>query len=144
MGKNNKIYPIQIEFDTYVKAVLEYVVGTILRDLARGNEHKLSIVYLADLLEEPSCDDFYCDMDATMVRSGKNRIYLKDEGLAKALKRLNRKNREIIVLYYFVGLRPEEIADIVELNVDAVYNRKSRSIKRLKKFILEDRNAEGL
>ena len=79
-----------------------------------------------------------------MVRSGKNRIYLKDEGLAKALKRLNRKNREIIVLYYFVGLRPEEIADIVELNVDAVYNRKSRSIKRLKKFILEDRNAKGL
>ena len=36
-----------------------------------------------------------------------------------------------------------EIADIVGLSVDVVYNRKSRALKHLKKFILEEmKNAE--
>lgn len=140
---NNVTYGIQKEFDTYTKFVLEFIVSNILANISAENERRPEVIYMDDLFLEPFYEGIPTNVDKEYVK-GRGEIYFIDnEYLAKALKKLNKKDREIILMYYFAGFRSNEIADIVGLSVDVVYNRKSRALKHLKKFILEEmKNAE--
>lgn len=136
--ENNVTYGIQKEFDTYTKIVLKFIVSNILAKIKAKNELRPEILYMEDLYMDPVYETISTDVEKIGVRSGDDTYFLNNEFLAKALKRLNRKNREIVLLYYFAGIKHKEIVDIVGLPVDVVYNRKARSLKQLKRFILEE------
>lgn len=56
----------------------------------------------------------------------------KDLDLQKALDNLPPNYRSIIVLRYFEDLKIEEIADILELNVNTVKTRLYSALKKLR------------
>ncbi|WP_102202492.1 RNA polymerase sigma factor [Siphonobacter sp. BAB-5405] len=52
--------------------------------------------------------------------------------LTKALESLSPRQREIIFLHYYEGLSHDQIAEIMQLNHQSVYNLLSRSLKELR------------
>lgn len=74
-----------------------------------------------DAVEEPCAEDDYEDTD-----------------LRQALERLSDEDRIIVELKYFEEMKLEEIADILNENVNTVKSRLYRSLRKLKVMIEED------
>jgi RNA polymerase sigma-70 factor (ECF subfamily) len=53
----------------------------------------------------------------------------------EALKTLPAKEKLILKLYYIEGMKEREIAELLELSVDAVSARKSRSLRKIRKLV---------
>ena len=102
---NNVTYGIQKEFDTYTKFVLEFIVSNILAKIQAKNELRPEILYMEELHIEPVYEGIPTNVDKIGVRSGRDTYYLDNEYLANALKRLGRKNREIVLLFFFVSYK---------------------------------------
>lgn len=79
---------------------------------------------------EPSCTDQY------FVKNGFS------EEINTYLERLQSKDRTIILLYYAMGLRFDEIAKVMGMKPDTVMKRASRTRKALELMILQDREQE--
>lgn len=54
--------------------------------------------------------------------------------LKEILDRLSKRQREIIYLRFYEGLSQDKIAEIMEMNVQSVYNLLHESIARLRKY----------
>ena len=61
-----------------------------------------------------------------------------DIDLQNALDVLSQKDKAIIILKYFEEKTLEEIADILEENVNTIKSRLYRSIKKLRKILSKD------
>ena len=57
----------------------------------------------------------------------------------EALELLPVKERLILKLYYIEGMKEREIAELLDLSVDAVSARKSRSLKKIRNLVLKGR-----
>ena len=55
--------------------------------------------------------------------------------LKRALDKLESKDRTIIILKYFEGMKFEEIANILDENVSTIKTRHYRSMKKLKDML---------
>ena len=64
-------------------------------------------------------------------------IQVKDQKLGQALSKLLPKDREIILLYYFLGLRDEAVAKRLNMSRATVQRRREKAQKKLK-MILEE------
>lgn len=87
-----------------------------------------SLAAESDEAEQPeeSCQTFYVQ--------GMN-IPVYDPKLSKALTYLMPKDREIILLYYFKGLKDIKIAPLVSMSVSTVSRRRRAATKRLRELI---------
>ena len=64
-----------------------------------------------------------------------NTIIDRDEELASAVMKLPRKLREVILLYYYQGLKINEIADALNISHSSVSGRLKRGREKLKKLL---------
>ncbi len=55
----------------------------------------------------------------------------------EALEMLPVKEKLILKLYYIEGMKEKEIAELLDLSVDAVSARKSRSLKKIRNLVLK-------
>ncbi|BDD05823.1 RNA polymerase sigma factor [Aureibacter tunicatorum] len=112
-----------------------YLIKSLKRKLykyCKGNKnYTLDIDYLEananelvedanELVEDPNDIDYH-------------EMEIKRDALHKLIESLPTKQKEIIYLRYFTGLKPHEIADIMEINAQSVYNLLSRSLKNIEK-----------
>jgi RNA polymerase sigma factor (sigma-70 family) len=58
----------------------------------------------------------------------------------EALDMLPVKEKLILKLYYIEGMKEREIAELLDLSVDAVSARKSRSLKKIRTLVLKGRS----
>ena len=64
-------------------------------------------------------------------------IQIKDQKLGQALSSLLPKDREIILLYYFLGLRDEAVAKRLNMSRATVQRRREKAQKKLKTILEE-------
>ena len=64
-------------------------------------------------------------------------VRIPDEQIALAIKGLKKKLRDIVLLYYFLDFKHEEIARICECNVRTVIRRKQEALGLLQKELEE-------
>jgi len=139
MTEKKRVYGIQKEFDCFTKRTLRYIAMSILRRYKRMEGQRPEITFFDDLGYEPFYEEnSFHKAEEKYEKIGEYEVPIENESLIKALKRLKDKDKGVIILYYFSGLSPEEIAENLGLSKDQVYNHKSKSLKRLKKYILED------
>lgn len=69
---------------------------------------------------------------------GSVKDHYEDVDLQNALDVLSQKDKAIIILKYFEEKTLEEIADILEENVNTIKSRLYRSIKKLRKILSKD------
>ena len=83
----------------------------------------------AVLLHEDEHDDLYA---VKMSVRGKD-VLIGDERLIRMLPKLQKRKREILLMYYLLEMTLDEIADELGLEYETVKSTKSKAIRELRK-----------
>lgn len=70
-------------------------------------------------------------------------VQIKNDFLAEALEQMTGRKREVILLYYFMDLGTQQIADILHLNRSTIYRHRRDALEFIKKF-MEGKTNEDL
>jgi RNA polymerase sigma factor (sigma-70 family) len=65
-------------------------------------------------------------------------VVVSDSDLAEALKGLSQERRDIVLLSYFIGMTDREIAERMDIMRRTVSNRRTSSLRELKKIMEEN------
>ena len=81
-------------------------------------------------------DDY--DTDYTIFNVCGNDIRVYDDELAEALKQLSERNRETLLMYYFLEMNNEEIAKKQNISRSGVFQNRHNSLALMKKLLKEN------
>jgi len=134
---------IRHQFDAFCKKVVKYEARSIYRQQARLAEHEVS---LFDFPEAGAnlfavTDDYITDEQRFSILGYD--IAIKSELLAEAIRLLPDSRRDIILLYYFLGLNDREIANRLNAMHRTISYQRTSSLKLLKKILEEIENEEN-
>ena len=65
-----------------------------------------------------------------------------DDDLAEAIKYLSEKDREILLMYFFLGMSDTEIGDRLKINRSTSFRSRKNSLEVIKKKLKENMNDE--
>ncbi len=121
---------LQKTFDTYIKIAFKYNIMNALRGYIRKRRRELPweerFEEIPDAPVIPLVEHFLVDLEVAI-------IYVDDEELASAMKKLSRKQKIAIGYEFVLGLKPGEIARLLGIKPHSAYELKSRAIKSLRK-----------
>ena len=125
----------QHTFDTYCKRILKNESSDYHRRLNVLMKHEIPLSELPqEILQQLSVWDEYFK-DTYRFEAKGFEIFVADGLLAEALKTLPQDRLEIVLLYYFLGMRDPEIAAHLNLVRRTVAYRRTSSLQELKKFM---------
>ena len=126
-------------YEAYCKAAID---NAILKARQKKAAHGRLVSSLSDLSDadllsltdewEPELPD----KPLTYHTQGQD-IQVKDQKLGQALSSLLPRDREIILLYYFLGLRDEAVAKRLNMSRATVQRRREKAQKKLKTILEE-------
>ena len=82
-------------------------------------------------------DDYETDYTIFNVCGNDIRVY--DDELAEALKKLSDRNRENLLMYYFLEMNNEEIARVQNISRSGVFQNRYNSLELMKKILKEEK-----
>ncbi|MCI9078291.1 MAG: sigma-70 family RNA polymerase sigma factor [Lachnospiraceae bacterium] len=127
---------IEYAFNAFCRIVLRYEAINAWRDLKRKEAREISLDYLmSKRFFEPSAMDSYFEKQDKLTAFlvlGKE-VIVDNERLAKALSRLPKLRREVLLLYYFVGYRDEAIGRLYGRCRSTINSRRNIALKQLRK-----------
>ncbi len=99
---------VQCRFESCLKKVVRHVVKDYQQGLKRRKEKEISFCELPEIMVENLAvwDDYETDYTIFNVCGNDIRVY--DDELAEALKQLSERNRETLLMYYFLEMNNEE------------------------------------
>lgn len=128
---------IDIKDINYVPSISEisvYIENSAFDELYQhmNNEYKAvcKIEYSKDVW-----DDYETDYTIFNVCGNDIRVY--DDELAEALKQLSERNRETLLMYYFLEMNNEEIAKKQNISRSGVFQNRHNSLALMKKLLKE-------
>lgn len=144
MKSKSGIYGVQKQFDCYVKRTLRFIARNLLRQVARKRKAEPEICYFNDLREEPSYCNIPYNKDRRNLRVGEREESDRKDSLKTALDELTEKERQVIVMLYYKGMTPDEIAEEMGMTRDAVYMCKFRSVNKMREYFRGIENEDGM
>jgi len=128
----------QHAFDAFCKKVLRNDVRNYYDEVKRLRSKEVSFSELSELeLEQLSTTDKYFVTEQTFNVLG-NEIIVNDESIAEALRNLPERNRDIILLSYFLELSDGEIGKKLNLIRSTVQYQRTSTLRELKKIMEEE------
>ena len=103
-------------------------------DYLRGLKRKPTVSMSTPLDDEDDAMEKVLASDLDLERDLEVRLTAEE-----ALDLLPTKEKLILKLYYIEGMKEREIAELMDLSVDAVSARKSRSLKRVRNLVVKGR-----
>ena len=141
MNPNNYELDKQHAFDAFCKKVLRNDVRNYYDEMKRLRDKEVSFSELSEReLEQLSTTDKYFATEQTFNVLG-NDVIVTDESIAEALRNLPERNRDIILLSYFLELSDREIGKKLNLIRSTVQYQRTSTLRELKK-IMEEENAD--
>ena len=132
MKSKNELQNKEYAFDCYCKRVIKNEARKYYNELNRQRNHE---ILFCDITEQERRQlftyDSYFTYDSTF-NVLEYRIALYDDCLADALNLLSSQLRDIILLYYFVGLTDKEIGQRLSVLRATVQYRRKSALKLLK------------
>ena len=126
---------IRHQFDAFCKKVLCCEARTIYRQMARLADHEISLTeFYEDGANLFSFEDEY-DLGNQQFSVLGFDIAIKNDLLAEALRLLPEQRRDIILLYYFLGLNDREIAELLNVLYRTISYQRTSSLKKLRKIM---------
>ena len=135
---NSEQYREHIErtFNAFCKIVLYHAALGIYKKIRRKQQFEVSLDYLREFDFEPVAarDEYFVkyDMPTTFTVRGET-VIVESEQLAAALLRLPEKRREVLFLRYYLGYSDEEIGKMCGISRSAVFRRRKRALRLLRK-----------
>ena len=125
----------QHQFDAYCKKVLKYAARDIYNRLSKQAEHEIS---LSDLIENgayvAAVMDDYFEEERQFEALGFS-IIIKSELLSEALRLLPKRQRDIIMQYYFLDMNDKEISETSGEVRNTVNYQRNVALKKLKEIL---------
>ena len=128
---------VQCRFESCLKKVVRHVVKDYQQGLKRRKEKEISFCDLPEIVVEKLAvwDDYETDYTIFNVCGNDIRVY--DDELAEALKQLSERNRETLLMYYFLEMNNEEIAKKQNISRSGVFQNRHNSLALMKKLLKE-------
>lgn len=125
---------VQKKFYTYCIKVLCGEASNYLSELKRLQKKEVTFSELLqkDLNKICCYDDYEIAEEFTVMGQ---KVFVHDEWLSEALKKLPAKKREIILMLFFLDMTEKEIAAYLKLVQSTIHYHKDDSLKRLKKYM---------
>jgi len=131
---------IRHTFDSFCKKVIKNYARDIQDELAYQNENEKSLSYLSNAELEMLAYMPDYEINSTKFSVLDFDIAIKDTLIAESLKTLTDENRNLILYYYFLGMTDKEIAKQENLARHSIQERRTRILKKLRKFMEENTN----
>ena len=135
---NTEQYREHIErtFNAFCKIVLYRAALSAYKKIRRTQQFEVSFDYLRELDFEPvtTTDEYFVkyDMPTAFTVRGKT-VIVESEQLAAALLRLPEKRREMLFLRYYLGYSDEEIGKMCSISRSAVFRRRKKALRFIRK-----------
>ena len=130
---------VQCRFESCLKKVVRHVVKDYQQKLKRRQEKETLFCELPEIVVENMAvlDDYETDYTIFNVCGHDIRVY--DDELAEALKQLSERNRETLLMYYFLEMNNEEIARVQNISRSGVFQNRYNSLELMKKILKEEK-----
>ncbi|EJA6848015.1 sigma-70 family RNA polymerase sigma factor [Clostridioides difficile] len=130
---------IQCQFDCKLKKVVKGIVKNYQKELKRRNKKEVPFCELPEIvIENLGVFDDY-DTDYTLFNVCGNDVRILDDELAEALKKLSYRNRENLLMYYFLEMSDTEIAKKQNISRSGVFQNRHNSLELMKKKLREEK-----
>lgn len=131
---------VEKEFDYISKRVIRDERKNYMKHLSSLSKHETSFSMIDDhTLNKFSTKDRKPSDYHTFFIDGQP-IQIENDLLAEGLAQLTSRKREIILLYYFLDLGAQEVADMLNLNRSTVYRHRKDALTFIKNFMEERAN----
>lgn len=122
-----------MKFDSFVKKCCKNELRDIEKYRKRIWKNELSF---SDIIEL-RITDVHTDLDVADFVVDGHEIRINSEKLVIALGRLSPRERELILLIYFIGYKPREVSDNYNVRERTVFNWRNKILEKLKEFMEE-------
>lgn len=135
---NTEQYREHIEhtFNAFCKIVLYHAALGVYKKLRKKQQFEVSLDYLREFDFEPATatDEYFVkyDVPTAFTVHGKT-VIVENELLAAAFSRLPETRREVLLLWYYLGYSDEEISKMCGISRSAVFRRRKRALRLLRK-----------
>lgn len=131
----------EVTFEAYIKSAIDKsILKERLKKTARGKMEQSYAVLTDAMLYELSQEDAgisQTEQSCRMFRVRGVNVPIYNEKLGQALLSLIPKDREIILLYFFVGVETKTIAHMMHIDSTTVRRHRKTAIQKMRNF-LED------
>ena len=130
---------IQCQFESKLKKIVKGIVKNYQKELKRRKKKEISFCELPEVVIENLAvlDDY--EADYTLFSVCGIDIRILDDELAEALKKLSDRNRENLLMYYFLEMNNEEIARVQNISRSGVFQNRYNSLELMKKILKEEK-----
>lgn len=120
-------------FDAFCKKAMRYAAQNCYRDMKRRQQHEISLDCLMEEYnqEPPSLNDDFTMLPIHRFYIGEIVISIENERLETALLQLPERKRELILLFYFAGIKEKEIAKMYDCSRSNINYYKHKILKQL-------------
>lgn len=135
---------VEHKFDSFCKKILKNEARDYFRNLKLKRKYEVSLSDLSQRsLERLSFIPEYNYSDTVFEVMGLV-IDMSDVDLVEALKTLPSDKRDIILLYYFLDMNDQDIANHFDMLRQTIHYRRNVTLKMLKQILVDNINIKTL
>lgn len=125
---------VSMKFDSYIKKCCRNELRNLERASKRIQRLEISVSDIAVIKIDIKKNEI---VTPDFILRG-HEITVDNTKLLKALEMLEPRERELILLIFFIGFKPEDISKDLKVGQRTVYNRQKKILKKLKKHMEEN------
>ena len=125
---------VSMMFDSYIKTCCKHELLNIVKRRTRMKKKDILLIKAISINFDTSMTGLIVP---DFVVKG-HEISINDQSLLDALEMLEPNERELILLLFYVGYKPEDASIDLEVDERTVYNRKNKILEKMKKHMEED------
>ena len=126
---------IQMVFDSFCKRVLKNAAINCFHEIKRHREREQFFSELTKKeWEQIYMEDEY-RLDSHVFQVMGQEVEVKNFLIAKALKHLPEKKRNVILMYYYLEMTESEIAEQMDLGQSTINYHRTNSLKKMDEFL---------
>lgn len=130
---------VQCRFDCYLKMVVRGILCDYRKELRRRKNKETLFCELPDIIVEKLAVWDKYDSDYTIFNVCGIDIRVFDDELANALAKQSERNRDNILMYYFLDMSDTEIARVQNISRSGVFQNRHNALEHIKKSLKEER-----
>ncbi len=133
---------VQCRFESCLKKVIRSVIKDYRKELKRRKEKEIPFSELPNIMVNNFAiwDDY--ETDYTLFNVCGTDIRVLDDELANALKKLSQKNRENLLMYYFLEMSDREIGELMNIDRSTSFRIRKKSLDEIREILKEAKQYE--
>ena len=129
---------IRLQFNALMMLTIKGTLKQKRKQLSKRSRHEVLFCEMNEIEMNPptTIDEHFFDMTIFQVLNFT--VYVSDEKIGTALCKLSARQREFILLYYFLDMNDKEIAKLYHLSRSAISYTRNKGLEKLKILLNEE------